>query len=319
MASGFTTLTDEHLIHSNLWSRQLKTLLEDELCAQRFVKVISDFPHGTTFNIPSIGEAEVADFAEGQALRYNKLDTGNYTFSFDKYQYSGHSISEKFKRDSYYAQEVISAFVPRQHRALMVAVETRIWERMNSGQTASALNTINGGDHRFVASGTSEAITLADFARAKYALTKANVPLNGLVAVLDPSVVYTLETQANLTNLLSPNPQWQNIVSSNAVSGMMFRYNIYGFDCYVSNYLPRDIAETVDGRSVTVGVANFMFSVGADDVKPVIGGFRQMPTVHSKFEMDLQETRYATIAEYGFKVYRPESYVTVLTDTNVVV
>src|ERR1043165_2174651 len=99
MASGFTTLTNEHLIRSNLWSRQIKELLLDDLMATRFVRMISDFPDGTTFNIPSLGEAETADFAEGQAIKYNKMDTGNFTFTFDQYKYSANSISEKFKRD----------------------------------------------------------------------------------------------------------------------------------------------------------------------------------------------------------------------------
>jgi hypothetical protein len=49
----------------------------------KFVKVITDFPDGYTLNIPSIGEAETADFNENQAIKYNQFDTGNFTFSFD--------------------------------------------------------------------------------------------------------------------------------------------------------------------------------------------------------------------------------------------
>src|SRR6266576_2335913 len=107
MASGFTTLTNEHLIRSNLWTRQIKELLLDDLFAMRFVKVLTEFPDGTTFNIPTLGEAETADFAEGAAIRYNKFDTGNFTFSFDQYKYSANSISAKFKRDSFYSSDVI--------------------------------------------------------------------------------------------------------------------------------------------------------------------------------------------------------------------
>jgi hypothetical protein len=316
--AGFEVNTNEHLIRSNLWSRQIKELLLDDLMAMKYVRVLTDFPDGTTINIPSIGEAETADFQEGNAVKYNKLDTGNFTFSFDQYKYSAHSISEKFKRDSFYAQDVISAFVPRQHRALMEAVETRIFERANAGQTASDLNTINGGDHRWVASGTNEAMALIDFAQAQFALTKANVPLTNLVAVVDPTVAYTLQTQANLVNLLSPEPMWENVVREGLVTGMKFRFNIYGFDVYVSNYLPRDIAETIDGRSTTVGVANLFFSAAGGDTMPLVGGFRQMPTVHSEFNKDLQQTEYLTIAEYGFKLYRPENMIVVLSDTNVV-
>lgn len=314
--AGFEVNTNEHLIRSNLWSNQLKQLLMDELFAMKFVRVLTDFPDGTTFNIPTLGEAETFDFAEGQRVRYSKMDTGNFTFTFTQYKGSAHSISEKFKRDSFYAQDVLSSFVPRQHRALMEAVETRILSIGNAGQTASNLNTINGGDHRFVGSGTSETIAIKDFARARYALQRANVPMTNLVAILDPSVIYTLQTQANLVNLLSPMPQWDQVVKTGAVKGMKFEMNLMGFDCYTSNYLPSSIAETIDGLSTTVGVANYLFSATPGDTLPFIGGFRQMPTVYSEFNKDTQETEYLTLAEYDFALYREENLVTILTDTD---
>jgi hypothetical protein len=316
--SGFTTLNNDHLIRSDVWTREIQGLLLDDLCAMQFVNLITDFTDGTTLHIPTIGEAETQDFSEGQAVRYTRMDTGEFTFSFDQYKYSANAISEKFKRDSMWSAEVQSSFVPLQHRALMEAVETRIFERANSGQTASALNVINEANHRWVGSGTNESIALKDFALADFALRKANVPMRDLVAVLDPSVAYTLQTQANLVNFLSPNQRWANVVNDGMITGMKFMFNIYGFDCYVSNYLPRDIAETIDGRSVTVGVANQFFSAAAGHTRPITGGFRQMPKVYSEFNKDLQQTEFLTIAEYGFKLRRPENLVVVLTDTNVV-
>jgi hypothetical protein len=317
--AAFEVATDEHLIRSSVWTRQIKQLLLDDLYAMQFVRTLTDFPDGTVLNIPSIGEAETSDFAEGQRIRYNKLDTGNFQFSFDQYKYSANSISERFKRESFYSQEVINAFLPRQHRALMVDVEARIFARANSGQTASDLNLINGAAHRFVGSGTNEAIALKDFALAAYALQKANVPMTNLVAVVDPSVAYTISTQTNIVNLLTPTPMWAKVANDGMVTGFKFVFNIYGFDVYVSNYLPQGIAETINARSVTVGVANLFFSAAPGDIKPIIGAFRQMPTVYSEFNKDTQESEYLTITEYGFKLYRPENMVVVLTDTDVVV
>src|SRR6267378_6003480 len=177
----------QFLLRTNIWSRQIKELLLDELNAMKFVRIISDFPDGVTLNIPSLGEAETADFTEGQAIKYNAMDTGNFQFNFDQYKYSANAISEKFKRDSFYSQDVIAAFVPRQHRAIMEGVETRVFSVANSGQTASNLNTINTASHRWVAGGGTPTLAFSDFAKALYALTKANVPLNNLVAVVDPS------------------------------------------------------------------------------------------------------------------------------------
>jgi len=132
--AAFSDMTNQFLVRTTLWSRQIKELLLDELNAMKFVRVIQDFPDGYTLNIPSIGEAETADFNENQAVKYNQMDTGNFQFSFDQYKYTANAISEKFKRDSYYSSDVIAAFVPRQHRALMEAVETRIFAVANSGQ-----------------------------------------------------------------------------------------------------------------------------------------------------------------------------------------
>jgi len=316
--AGFTDLTQANLIRTTLWSSNLKELLLDDLNAMKFVKILTDFPDGYTINIPSIGEAETADFNEGQAIKYNQMDTGNFQFSFDQYKYSAHAISEKFKRDSFYANQVISAFVPREHRALMEAVETRIFAQANAGQTASSPNIINLADHRWVGSGTGQSITLSDFARAQYALTKANVPLTNLCAVVDPSVAYTLQTQANLVNLMTPTPMWSDVVGTGLVTGFKFRFNIYGFDIYVSNYLPAIASETINSVAVTSGVCNFFFSAAPGDTTPWIGAFRQQPTVYNKFNMDLQQDEYLTIAEYGFKLYRPENMITIITALGVV-
>src|SRR5216684_1489662 len=153
--AGFMDANTNYLTRTNLWSRQIKELLLDELNAMKFVRIISDFPDGFIINIPSIGEATQQDFVEGQAIKYNALDTGNFTFTFDQYKYSANAISEKFKRDSYYAADVISAFVPRQHRALMEAVEARVLSRPNTQQTTSNPNNINTAAHRMVGGGSN--------------------------------------------------------------------------------------------------------------------------------------------------------------------
>lgn len=319
MASGFTVLTNEHLIRANIYSNQITRMFQDDLFAMRFVRTITDFPDGTTLNIPRLGQAESADFAEGQAIKYSKFDTGNFTFQIDQYKYSANSISEKFKRDSFWSAEVQAAFAPEQHRALMKGFEARVFNRANASQTASSLNPINGASHRWVATGTNEILALKDFMLAEYALRKANVPMRNLVAIVDPSVAFAIENSTNAVSLLSPMPKWGNMVNDGLVSGFQFRFNIYGFDVYISNYLPRDIAETISGRSVTVGVANLFFSAEPGTTTPFIAAFRQMPTVYSEFNKDLQQTEFLTIMEYGVQVFRPENLVIVLSDTDQVV
>ena len=250
------------------------------------------------------------------------MATGNFTFSFDQYVYSANSISEKFKRDSYYSADVISAFVPRQHRVLMEGVETNILFKINSGQTASNVNAINGQNHRWVAQGTLNAVpslSLLDLAALRYALKKANVPMRDLVAIVDHSVIFALQTQTNLVNLLTPDRKWQEITSDAAETGFKFEMNVFGIDFYSSNYLPAISSESISGLSTGAnGVCNYFFSAAPGDTLPVVGAFRQMPTVYSEFNKDLQQEEYLTVTEYGFKLYRPENMVNILTSTSVV-
>jgi len=314
--AGFATTNNEHLIRSNLWSSQIKEVLEDELIAMKYVDMVSDFPDGDTLNIPSIGQAEIQDYVEGQQVNYNAMDTGNFTFTIDQYKSSATYITEKMKQDSFYMSRLVSSFVPKQSRAIAKAMETRILEVGPDGQTASDLNTINGGDHRFVGTGTNDVIAVTDFARAKYALQKANVPMTNLVAIVDPSVEFELSTQTQLTNI-SNNPRWEGIVRDGMSTGMKFIMNVYGFDVWVSQNLKSGIGETIDSNAVTNGVANLFFSA-ASDIVPFVGQLRQPPKVDSEFNKDFQREEFITTSRYGFKLFRPENLVTVITDSSTV-
>lgn len=312
--SGFSTDNNQHLIRSNLWSSQLKEVLEDELMAMKYVDMISDFPDGDTINIPSIGQAEVMNFDEGSAIRYTAMDTGNFTFSITDYKASATYITNKMKQDSFYMSRLVSSFVPKQNRAIMKTMEAAILAVGPDGQTASDPNTINGARHRQVASGPNETITVEDFAKARYALQKANVPMTNLIAIVDPSVEYTLTTLTNLVNM-SNNPRWEGIVSSGISTGMKFITNVMGFDVYVSQNLKSGMSETVSGVTAAAGVANLFFSA-TPDVLPFVGSVRQSPKVDSEYNKDLQRDEYVTTCRYGFKLFRPENLFVCISDTD---
>jgi hypothetical protein len=316
---SMTTANTGHLRRSQLWSSQLKDVLEDELTAQAYVRWMTDFPDGDTFNIPSIGDLPVRNYAEDSPVTYDALDTGNFTFVINQYVSSGTYITKKAMQDMYYMSELVSSFVPKQARAIMEKLETDILALgaggASGGQTAGNVNAINGADHRWVGQGTSEVIAVADFAKALFALKKANVPDVNLVAIVDPSVEYTLNTLQNLTNV-SNNPMWEGVITSGLASGRRFVKNIYGFDVYTSNYLPKDQNETIGGVTTAAGVANMFFSASSPDLMPFVGAWRQMPEVDSEYNKDLQREEYVTTARYGLKVYRPENLVVVLTDTD---
>ena len=303
-----------HLIRSEVWSSQLKEVLEDELQGQGYVNWMNEFPDGTTFNIPSIGQAQTDDYVENDAVQYRALDTGEFQFSVNKYKSSGHYITNKAKQDMYYMNQLVSSFVPKQARAIMETLETDIMA-LSASQTASSSNSINGASHRFVGTGTNEVITVADFAKARFSLQKANVPDRNLIAIVDPSVEFEMNTITNITNV-SNNPRWEGVIASGIASGMSFLANIYGFDVYTSNYLA-DANEQIDsaGATTAAGKANMFFSADSS-VLPFVGAWRQMPQVDSEYNKDYQREEYVTTARYGVALYRPENLVCVLTDTD---
>jgi hypothetical protein len=310
------------LTRSEIWSGTLKEALKDELAAQKYVKLLEGFPDGTTFTIPSVGDLPVRNYAEDTPVVYDSMDTGEFQFTITEYVSSATYITAKARQDAFYASQLEASFLPKQLRAIMEKYETDVLALgkggASGGQTVSAQNQINGVDHRFVATGSSAVIAVADFAKARYSLKKANVPDRNLIAIVDPSVEYTLNTLTNLTNV-SNNPHWEGIISSGIASGMRFVKNVYGFDVYTSNYLGvagTAGSETVNSVSVTNGVCNLFFSA-TPDILPFVGAWRQMPKVDGEWNKDFQREEYVTTARYGLKVYRPENLVVVLSTTSV--
>ena len=304
------------LTRSEIWSTQLKEVLQDELSAQGWVNWLSEFPDGDQFTIPSIGESTMRDYTEDTDVVFDALDTGEFTFSITEYKSAGHYITEKARQDLFYASQLEAKFVPSQARALAETLETDILALAaggaSGGQTASNTNAINGAEHRFVGTGTNETFAVADAAKALFALKKANVPGSNLIAIVDPSVEYELNTLTNIVNV-SNNPRWEGIIETGIGSDMRFIRNIFGFDFYVSNYLP-DANETISSVTTASGKANIFMSGASTDLLPFMGAMRQMPKVDAGYNMHKQREEYVTTARYGLKVYRPENLVCVLTD-----
>jgi hypothetical protein len=310
------------LTRSEIWSATLKEALKDELKATGYVDWLSGFPDGTTFTIPSIGDATVRDYVEDTPIQYDAMDTGEFQFTIGEYVSAATYITKKARQDAFYAAKLEASFLPKQLRAIMEKLETDIMALgaggASGGQTASNKNAINGADHRWVASGTSETMAVADFAKALYALKKANVPDRNLIAIVDPSVEYAINALSNLVNV-SNNPRWEGVIATGIASGMRFIKNVYGFDVYTSNYLAdanETITATTGGAKTTAaGKANLFFSADAS-VLPFVGAWRQMPEVDGEYNKDFQREEYVTTARYGLKVYRPENLVVVLSDTD---
>lgn len=322
--AGMNTGNSSLLIRAELWSNQLKDVLTDELQAQQYVDWIS-FPDGETLTIPSIGDLDVSDYVEDSAIEYTPMATGEFQFSITEYVSSATYITMKNRQDAFYASRLEAMFVPKENRAIQVRVEGDILDQGQpgtpNGQTASSLNNYNGAAHRWVGSevvNSVRTIGFEDFAKARFALKKAHVPMSNLVAIVDPSVEFVFNTLAPTLDVTF-NPMWDGIISDSIATGMKFSRNIYGFDVYTSEYLATIAAgETINSvASGSNAKANLFFSASAD-MKPFIGAWRQYPKVDAEFNKDRQREEYVTTARYGIKLYRPENFITVLTGTGVV-
>lgn len=319
---SMTTSNVSLLTRAEIWSSELKETLKEDLMATQYVRMLEGFPDGDTFTIPSVGDARTDDYAEDTAVQYRPLDTGEFQFSITEYLSSGHYITKKAEQDMYYMNELVSSFVPKQRRAIMEHFEATALAAPEASYSANAQGAINGAYHRF-SGGNSGVLELADFAYAMFALKKANVPQTNMIAIVDPSVEYQLNTLSNLVSV-SDNPRWEGIVADGIATGMKFVKNVYGFDVYTSNFLadvtdnalPERDGSTANDFSSTTGKANLFFSA-AGDVLPLVGAWRQMPEVDVEYNKDYQRTEFVTTARYGVKHYRPENTVTIVTNPNV--
>jgi len=309
---------NDHLVRTELWSSELKDILQEQLMGTKYVRMLNGFPDGNTFNIPSVGELPMREVAENTPVTYDSMDTGEFTFSIDRYVEAATFITDKAKQDSYYSQQLIGMFPTKMRRALDENLEGSVFALANT-QTVNNTNEINGADHRFVASGSSNTVlALDDFAKAKYALDKAQAG-GTRVAIIDPSQEYVFNNLVG-AQAFTNNPAFGGIVNGgfvNEVTGMRFIRNIFGFDVYVSNFLATPTDTTIDSVSVPAApVTNIFMSVGGD-LTPFVGAYRQLPRVEYERNKDLRRDEYVMNARFGLKLYRPECLVGVITKSTI--
>jgi hypothetical protein len=308
----------DHLVRTELWSSELKDILQEQLMGTKYVRMLNGFPDGDQFTIPSIGELPMREVAENTPVTYDAMDTGEFTFSIDRYVEAATFITDKAKQDSFYSQQLIGMFPSKMRRALDENLESSVMSLANT-QTVNNANSINGASHRFVASGSSNTVlSLDDFAKAKYALDKAQAG-GSRVAIIDPSQEYVFNTLVG-AQAFTNNPQFGGIVNGgfvNEVTGMRFIRSIFGFDVYVSNFLATPTDTSISSVNVpTSPVTNIFMSVGGD-LTPFVGAYRQMPRVEYERNKDMRRDEYVMNARFGLKLYRPECLVSVITKSTI--
>lgn len=297
-----TTTSQATLIRDDLWSTMIQEELQEELFGQTIVDFISDFPDGDEIHIPTFSSLAARSYTENTDVTFDDPTTGEFTLTIDQYLQSAIYLTDKFKQDSFYISQVQSKFPQMVVRALMEKLENDIF-LLHKKQTTNDANTINGVAHRYVATGASNVITLADVAKAKLALDKANVSKMGRVAIIDPTVSYQL---VQIDNVIRQDTYGANSNIKEGFGTTKYIGKYLGFDFYESNML--DEATALDHAAGGSLKANLF--LGAEAFK---GAIRCMPQIEFFRNVSKKRDEYSAVMRYGLGLYRDEALVTVLT------
>lgn len=324
MANKTTNTTPA--IRQQIYGQIVQETLKSEFFGMDPLFDISEFVDGDTYNMPTVGQmgARTANVGtvEDEDVVFDALDTGRITLSVDTYDHVAWYETKKLQEDAYLNLIAMQGLQEAMY-GMRSAFETNLWKKHNSVQTASSTNAINNAAHRFIATGTSQVIAtdLSDFAYVRQALDRANVPQEGRIMIIDPAVEFTLNKLLG-AQAFTNNPRFEGLVTEGFRKNYQFLRNLYGLDIYVSNFLPKIAAETVNaasvGRSdasVTNGVCNFAFSVASESTKPLMGAWRRRPDLESWEDKDKLDTRqnYKITSRYGMAAHRLQGLVTLIT------
>jgi hypothetical protein len=317
-----TSLNTLAFIEAQQYSKFIIDNLHDGLMPSGWYRNVTDFPSGTTLNIKVVGTAQIQDVEEDKAITYSPIDTSTITMAITEYVGDAWYVTDVLRQDGSQIEQLMAMRAAESTRAIQEDFESKfLYAAGITAQTAANGNQINGFDHRWVADSAADnsyKIGLSDFVDMKLAFDKANVPQSGRVTLVDPVVEATLnKLAANFS--VDRNPKFQSLLEEGFEREHKFMFNLFGWDIWTSNRLPRITAAeaiTHNGTADTApvgSVANLFMCVADDSVKPMMSAWRQQPSVEGERNKDMARNEYVTRARYGFGRQRPESLGVVLT------
>lgn len=299
-----------------IYTQMLQRRFRDWLMGQRLMNDrTSEFPDGDVAQFDQVGQRSTKQYAENTPVDFSKIDTSRIQLEVTEYLQDGFAMTDKQKQDSWKAAAFWAANVDESLLAFDRQLETDILLTANQ-QTQNDQNLINGQPHRYVASAANDRITLDDIRQMKLSFDKARVPATGRVLLIDPSVEFDLNALVNITEPTSGdifNKDVQGVINTGFGSQLAFNRSFYGFHIMISHNLPRVASETIDGDTVTNGVANIALSMASADTTPFMGVIRQSPQSEFNRNTTMRRDEWSTVARWGFALQRPESLGVILT------
>jgi len=308
-----TRTTNTSFIEAQQYSQFLLRNLYDGLLPTNLYRNVSDFGSGTTLNIKTVGEVTLQDVTEDESFTYNSIESGIVTLTITDYPGDAWYVTDEMRQDGSQIDLLHAARAEAGKRAFQEYVESRFLATMNAAQTASNANSINGFSHRFRAGGTNQTVTEADFINMRLAFDKANVPMGGRVAIVDPVVAAAISRTALLVNNLDAGSmQAYSLAKDGFDRDHMFVTMLHGWQIWTSNRLPTVTAETLtlfDGSSSasTSGVANIFMSTAEDNTKPGMLAWRALPSVETQRDMDKRRDKFTMAGRFGVGAQRVDT------------
>jgi len=282
-------------IEAEQYSAFILRNLHDGMLPGSYFRNVTDFGSGTTLHIKTVGSVTVQDGAE--------------EVPFDAWY-----VTDELREDGAQVEALMSARSSESTRAIQEVFETRFLRKCNTSQTNANPNTINGFAHRIAStvatSGSENTITLDHFVQMKLAFDKANVPMAGRIAIVDPVCSATLDKTVSLARDVTP--FGQKILENGFDRDHQFIMNLYGWNIITSNRL--DKGTFSDGTtSVSNAVANVFMSLADDNTKPIMAAWRRMPKVEGERNKDLRRDEFVTSCRWGFGTQRVDTLGIVIT------
>lgn len=295
-------------IEAEQYSSFILRNLHDGMLPGTMYRNVSDFGSGTTLNIKTIGTVTIQDGAEEVPFDYSPIESGTITMTITDYIGDAWYVTDELREDGAQVEALMAGRSQESTRAIQETFETRFLAKCNSSQNQSTPNTVNGFAHRLASAvattGSENTATLDHFIKMKLAFDKANVPMAGRVAIVDPVVGATLDRLVNISRDVTP--FGQKILEQGFSRDHEFLMNLYGWNIITSNRLARGTLG--DGTTtVTDGVANVFMSLADDNTKPIMSAWRRMPRVEGERNKDLRRDEFVTSARFGFGTQRVDT------------
>ena len=297
-------------IEAEQYSAFILRNLQDGLLPGSFYRNVSDFGSGTTLHIKTVGTVTIQDGAEEVPFDYTPIESGEVTLTITDYVGDAWYVTDELREDGSQVEALMSARSSESTRAIQEIFETRFLKKANTSQTNGAANQVNGFAHRIASAETNNVISLNHFISMKLAFDKANVPMAGRIAIVDPVCAATLDKTVSLARDVTP--FGQKILENGFDREHSFLMNLFGWNIITSNRL--DTGSFSDGTtSVTNAVANVFMSVADDNTKPIMAAWRRMPKVEGERNKDLRRDEFVTSARWGFGTQRVDTLGIVIT------